>query len=99
MSVLNIEPNIELQRVNDFVAKEISVNIGKIRFVDKDIGTNNLCLNFWYLPDDDSKEEKNPLIIEFSFDYNSKDKKNKSKRVSNEKILEEFSHFPCKKNK
>jgi hypothetical protein len=89
LSVLNIDPNLELQRVNDFVAKEISVNIGKIKFVDKDKSTNDLRLNFWY-PQKDDKDKKNPLIIEFSFDYKSKDKKNKSKGSSNEKILEEF---------
>lgn len=88
LSVLDIEPNLELQRVNDFVAKEISVNIGKLIFIDKDVGTNDLRLNFWYLPY--NKEEKNPKIIEFSFDFNAKDKRNKSKGSSNEKILKEF---------
>jgi hypothetical protein len=57
LSVLNIDPNLELQRVNDFVAKEISVNIGKIKFVDKDKSTNDLCLNFWY-PQKDDKDKK-----------------------------------------
>ena len=73
------------------ICKAIFINDNQIlKFVDKDIGTNDLYINFWYFPTDDSKEEKNPLIIEFSFDYNAKAKKNKSKGSSNDKILEEF---------
>ena len=75
LSVLDIEPNIDLKRVNDFMAKEISVNIGNLRLIDKDVGTNDLYLNFWHLPNDDNKEVKKPLIIEFSFDYSAKNKK------------------------
>jgi len=89
LSVLNIDPNLSLEKVNNFEAKEISVSTGKIKFEDKDTSTNDLYLNFWYLSDD--KEEKNPLIIEFSFDYNAKDKRNKSKGSFDEKTLEEFS--------
>ena len=63
---------MELKRVNNFEAKEIFIGIGTIKFEDKT--TNDLCLNFWYHPD--GKEEENPLIIEFSFDYDAKNKEN-----------------------
>jgi hypothetical protein len=79
------------------MAKEISVNIRNLRLIDKDVGTNDLYLNFWYLPNDDNKEVKKPLIIEFSFNYSAKDKKNnKLKGLSNEKIIAGISHFSCK---
>lgn len=85
LSVLNIDAETELDKVNNFEAKEISIKLGKIKFLDKDIGTDNLSLNFWYLPD---KEKEVPDIVEFSFNYDAKGK-NKSNEPD-KKMLEEF---------
>ncbi len=86
LNKLNIDPHAELRRVNDFVANEISINIGKIKLRNKDISTDDLSLSFWYL----SKEtEKNiPVIIEFSFDYYAKGKDESNEL--NKNGLEEF---------
>lgn len=74
-----------LEKVNNFVAKEISVELGKISYnnngkrYDSEIKTD---LNLWYLP----KKEKVPLIVEFTYDYSAinkskeKNKNNKLKR-------------------
>ncbi|MGZ5551987.1 MAG: hypothetical protein ACXWE7_14490 [Nitrososphaeraceae archaeon] len=77
----------KLKKVNGFEAKEISCKIGKIFFDDNSEEDNQIRtdLNFWYLPND----ERIPLIVEFTFDYNAKKRKN-DKDI--DKLLkEEFS--------
>ena len=67
---MTIDPDKRLQKVNNFEAKEISIKLGVIKFLDKNGTTDDLSLSFWYLPDGGKKEI--PQIIEFSFDYYSK---------------------------
>jgi len=83
--------NGKLHKVNDFVAKEISYKIGKITFADDDDDDNRedheqirTYLNFWYLPN----EERVPLIVEFTFDYDSI---NKDAVIKGTASVEEFS--------
>lgn len=59
--------NGKLHKVNGFEAKELSYKIGKIMFADDDIEEIKTYLNFWYLPN----EETRPLIVEFTFDYDA----------------------------
>jgi uncharacterized protein YjbK len=81
-----------LEKVNNFEAKEISVELGKISYdnkngkrYDNEIKT---ALNLWYLP----KKENIPLIVEFTYDYSainkSKEEKNKNKKLK--PTIEEF---------
>jgi hypothetical protein len=55
--------------------------------LDKKYNTDDLCLSFWYLPDE--RESKTPEIIEFSFDYYAKDKNNPDVADKNS-FIEEF---------
>ncbi len=83
---LCIEPHTELKKVNDFEANEISINIGKIKLLNKDISTDDLSLNFWYLLKETEKDI--PVIIEFSFDYSAKEKDGSNEL--NKNVLEVF---------
>jgi hypothetical protein len=65
--------------VNNFEAVEISYKIGKIIFENKK--NINTYLNLWYL----SNEEKTPVVIEFTYNYSTKDSD-----TSNGILLEEF---------
>lgn len=87
LNVLNIDIDTELQKVNNFEAKEISIKLGVIKFLDKNDTTDDLSLSFWYLPDEDNKEI--PEIVEFSFDYYTKEV-NKANRSKGKLYLEEF---------
>lgn len=73
----------KLKKVNGFEAKEISCKIGKILF-DENSEDNQIKtdLNFWYLPND----ERIPLIVEFTFDYNAK----KREKDTDKLLIEEF---------
>ena len=55
--------------------------------MDKSDTTDDLSLSFWYLPDEENKEI--PEIVEFSFDYYTKEV-NKSNRSKGKLYLEEF---------
>ncbi|MGB9169027.1 MAG: hypothetical protein WCB31_08890 [Nitrososphaeraceae archaeon] len=84
-----------LEKVNKFEAKEISVELGKISYSDKN-GKGNYneiktYLNFWYLP----KKKRIPLIVEFTYDYSAINKKEEEKNKNNKmKIsIEEFPLF------
>ncbi len=48
---LPVRHETDLRKVNNFEAKEISIKLGKINFLEKEISTDDLCLNFWYLSD------------------------------------------------
>ena len=75
-----------LKKVNGFEAKEISCEIGKILFDGNSEEDNQIRtdLNFWYLPND----ERIPLIVEFTFDYNAK--KIKNAKDIDKLLMEEF---------
>jgi hypothetical protein len=84
-----------LEKVSKFEAKEISVELGKISYSDKNVkGSDNEIKtygNFWYLP----KKERIPLIVEFTYDYSAINKKKNEKNKSNkiETSIEEFPLF------
>ena len=81
LDVLGVNPNEKLENVNNFVANEVSIDIGKIK--DKDISSDNLLVSLWYLSE--NGENYIPKIIELSFNcyWKEKDKKYKIR-------LEEF---------
>jgi hypothetical protein len=93
LSELNIDPHTELRKVNDFEAYEISINVGKMKLRNKDVSTDDLSLNFWYLSKETEKDI--PVIIEFSFDYHAKGKDKLN--ALNKNGLEEFSISLVKK--
>ena len=75
----------KLKKVNNFEAKEISCKIGKILFDNDNNEEDNQIktdLNLWYLPAD----ERLPLIVEFTFDYSAKKRKNDTDKL----LMEEF---------
>lgn len=75
----------KLKKVNDFEAKEISCKIGKILFDNANDEEDNQIktdLNLWYLPGD----ERIPVIVEFTFDYSAKKRKNSIDKL----LMEEF---------
>lgn len=75
----------KLKKVNDFEAKEISCKIGKILFDNDNSDEDNQIktdLNFWYLPNDG----RIPLIVEFTFHYSAKKRKNDTDKL----LMEEF---------
>jgi hypothetical protein len=74
-----------LQKVNNFEAKEISMKLRVIKFLDKNDTTDDLSLSFWYLPDEGKKEI--PEIVEFSFYYYAKEI-NKADRSKGKLYLE-----------
>ena len=77
-----------LSMVNNFEPTEISYKIGTLEFSEKK--SVNLDLNLWYL-----KENINntiPLIVELTFDYESKNQSEKNKT-----FLEEFPPTVVKK--
>lgn len=77
--------NGRLEKVNNFEAKEISCELGKISYHNKNGKRNDneikTALNLWYLP----KKGKIPLIVEFTYDYSainkSKEEKNKNNKL------------------
>ncbi len=73
----------QLKKVNDFEVHEISCEIGKITFSDSDNGDESIktAINLWY----GSEKEKEPLIVEFTFDYDAQKSKSQDKL-----LLEEF---------
>lgn len=83
-----------LEKVNKFEAKEISVELGKISYSDKNgEGYDNeikTFLNFWYLP----KKEKMPLIVEFTYDYSAINKKEEGEKNKNNKMKIPIERFP-----
>jgi uncharacterized protein YjbK len=83
----------KLEKVNNFEAREISVELGKISYNDKnEKGDDNeikTSLNFWYL----SKKERIPLIVEFTYDY-SAIKKRKVEKNKNNKLKTRIEEFP-----
>jgi hypothetical protein len=73
-------PSESLKKVNNFEAEEVSCKIGKIVFENKkDISA---YLNFWYV----ASEEYTPVIIEFTYNYSTKEVDSDSKGI----LLEEF---------
>jgi hypothetical protein len=102
----SIDGRSPLLKVNDFEAYEVSHRIGKIRFGKKDRGddqdkekeeenSSDLVLNFWYSSEEDEKDGGiAPLIVEFTFSYESKNKNkaqgNKDSKKDDDE-LEEFS--------
>jgi uncharacterized protein YjbK len=77
----------KLKKVNNFEAKENSCKIGKFIFDNNDNSEKEdnqikTDLNLWYLPDD----ERIPLIVEFTFDYSAKKRKNDTDKL----LMEEF---------
>jgi uncharacterized protein YjbK len=91
-----------LQKVNKFEAKEISVKLGKISYNnntdeddDYDIKT---FLNLWYSP----KNKGKPVIVEFTYDYDSikkkEDGKEQNKGKKEKKILIEEFPFSLVRN-
>ena len=87
LNVLNIDVDTELQKVNNFEVKEISIKLGMIKSLDKNDTTDDLSLSFWYLLDEGKKVI--PEIVEFSFDYYVKHV-NKANRSNGKLYLEEF---------
>jgi hypothetical protein len=87
LNVLNIDVDTELQKVNNFEVKEISIKLGMIKSLDKNDTTDDLSLSFWYLLDEGKKVI--PEIVEFSFDYYVKHV-NKANRSNGNLYLEEF---------
>ena len=81
----------KIEKVNNFEAKEISVDLGKITYDNKKDENDKIktSLNFWYLPHD----EGIPLIVEFTYDYSAnKEKKGENDKKDKKKIsIEEFS--------
>ena len=84
----------KLEKVNNFEAKEISVELGKISYDYKNGKKNDneneikTALNLWYLP----KKENIPLIVEFTYDYSAINKRKEGKNI-NDKLkppIEEF---------
>jgi hypothetical protein len=63
---LGIPVSETLKKVNEFEATEVSYKIGKIIFADGNKVKTEI--NFWYLSD----EEKTPMIVELTFDYQGK---------------------------
>lgn len=82
----NFLPNDELKKVKNFVAHEISCEIGKIVFDEggQEEESVKTVINVWYGPE----PETEPLIVEFTFDYGAK------KVSSQDKIL--LEEFPLK---
>jgi hypothetical protein len=79
----------KLKKVNGFEAKEISCKIGKILFDnnsqdEEEDNHINTDLDLWYLPND----ERIPLIVEFTFDYGVKKRKND--KDADKLLMEEF---------
>ncbi len=85
-----------LEKVNKFEAKEISVELGKISYSDKNgEGYDNeikTFLNFWYLPK--PKKEKMPLIVEFTYDYSAINKKEEEEKNKSNKVKISIEEFP-----
>jgi hypothetical protein len=84
-----------LEKVNNFEAREISVELGKISYNHKNEKGHdneiNTSLNFWYL----SKKERLPLIVEFTYDYSAKNKnKGKWEKNKNNKLKTRIEEFP-----
>jgi uncharacterized protein YjbK len=84
-----------LEKVNNFEAREISVELGKISYNDNNDKNEkghenkiNTSLNFWYL----SKKARIPLIVEFTYDYSAKNKEQwqKNKKDELKTRIEEF---------
>ena len=75
LDVLGVNPNEKLENVNNFVANEVSIDIGKIK--DKDISSDNLLVSLWYLSE--NGENYIPKIIELSFNCYAKEKDKKYK--------------------
>jgi hypothetical protein len=65
---LDLPGSARLQTVNGFYAHEVAHWLGKFRFKKKP--TIKACLSFWSL----SAESKLPLIAEFSYDYDLRNK-------------------------
>ena len=85
-----------LEKVNNFEAREISVELGKISYNGKNDKNEkkhdneiNTSLNFWYL----SKKQRVPLIVEFTYDYSAKNKGNGKKNKS-DKLKTQIEEFP-----
>ena len=85
-----------LEKVNNFEAREISVELGKISYNDKNVKNEkghdneiNTSLNFWYL----SKKERIPLIVEFTYDYSAKNK-GKWEKNKNNKLKTRIEEYP-----
>lgn len=80
---LDIGEGQDLKKVNYFEAREITSKIGKIKF--KEGKTDDVSLNFWYLPGEGLKEI--PVIVEFAFDYDANEHKKANESLS---FLEQF---------
>jgi hypothetical protein len=82
-----------LEKVNSFEAREVSVELGKISYNDKNgKGYDNgvkTSLNFWYL----SNKEIIPLIVEFTYVYSVINKSKKEKKKNN-KLKTRIEEFP-----
>lgn len=64
---LNVPQDVRIETVNDFVAHELVYHPGVFSLGEDDERTEIKCaLSFWYLL---SKEDRYPLVAEFSFDY------------------------------
>ena len=83
-----------LEKVNSFEVKEISVELGKIFYDDKNVkGYGNeikTALNFWYL----SEKKHLPLIVEFTYDYSAVNKRKEEKNKNNNKLKTRIEEFP-----
>jgi hypothetical protein len=75
---MDISPSEGLFTVNGFVAKEISYDLGRIKFEDEDKAKTGISL--WYLPSTEI-----PVIVEFDIDIRANEVPNNSKMM-----LEEF---------
>jgi len=85
-----------LEKVNNFEAREISVELGKISYNGKNDKNEkkhdneiNTSLNFWYL----SKKQSVPLIVEFTYDYSAKNN-GKGEKNKNNKLKTQIEEFP-----
>ena len=70
-----------LDKVNNFQPNEKSYKIGTVEFTEKK--SVDLYLNLWYL--ENGPKNTGPLIVEFTFNYESKHRSQK-----NDTLLEEF---------
>jgi hypothetical protein len=83
-NLLDIPANEVLLKVNEFEAREISYEMGKITYSDENgfKGEVETEINFWYL----SEEEKAPIIVELVFNHEAN-----GKDTYNKMVLEEFT--------
>jgi len=86
LSELNVNEDETLHKVNNFEAREFSCQIGSIEFGNEG-SVAETSLEFWYLPGEVKKQP--PLIVEFTFDYNAKEREFKDK-LEKGSLLEEF---------